>query len=76
MIAGGNDVDVEFEQLLGNLRCDAKAAGGVFTVGYGEFNTVLGLQLRQPLVHDGASGPAEDVTDEENAQAVSVLCCS
>jgi len=43
VVAGGDDVDAEFEQLFGNLRSDAEAAGGVLAVGDGEFNAVLPL---------------------------------
>ena len=56
VIAGGDDVDAEFEQLLGDLRSDAEAAGGVFAVGDGEIDAVLLLQFRQALVNDGAAG--------------------
>jgi hypothetical protein len=36
---------------------------------------MLFLEFRQSLVHDGATGTAEDVSDEENAQRAQVLYC-
>ena len=68
VVAGGDDIDAEFEQFFGDLRRDAEAAGGVLTVGDGEVNRVLLLQFGQPFMHDGAARTPEDVTDEENAQ--------
>jgi len=54
-------------KLLGDLRCNAEAPGGVFAVGDGQFDVVLFLQLGQSLVDDGSPGTAKNVTDEENA---------
>src|ERR1019366_3604161 len=73
VVAGGDDVNAEFEQLFGNLWSDAEATSRVLAVGNGEFNIVLPLQFRQTLVNDSAPGASENVTDEKYAQAVAVL---
>ena len=59
----------EFEQLFGNLRRDAKASGGVLAVGDGELNAVLFLQFGQAFVDNVAPRAAENVSNEEYAQA-------
>ena len=68
MVAGGDDVDAELEQFLGNLRRDAESAGGILTVGDGEIDGVLLLQLGKPFVNDIPARPAENVSDEEYSQ--------
>src|ERR1039458_1236800 len=73
VIAGGDDINAEFEQLLRNLWSDAEAPGGVLAVGDGEFDAVLPLQLWQTLVNDDAPRTPENVTDEKYAQAAAVL---
>ena len=68
VIAGSDDVDAELEQLLGDLRRNAEAAGGVFTVRDGEVDRVLLLELRQALMDDGAAGTAEYVSYKKYSQ--------
>ena len=43
VIAGGDDINAEFEQLFGNLRSNAEATCGVLAVSDGQFNAVLPL---------------------------------
>ncbi len=64
MIAGGHDVGAEFEELVDNLRGDAKAAGGVLDVHDGEVDVVGGTHVADVFAHDSASCAAEDVADE------------
>jgi hypothetical protein len=73
VIAGGDDVDAEFEKFLGDLRSDTEAAGGVLAVGDGEIDRVLLPQLGQALVHDGPAWPAKNVSDEEYSQVATFL---
>src|SRR5208283_5438479 len=35
VVAGGDDIDAELEQLFGNLRSDPEAAGGILTISDG-----------------------------------------
>src|SRR5208283_4130904 len=35
LVAGGDDIDAELEQLFGNLRSDPEAAGGILTISDG-----------------------------------------
>ena len=73
VIAGGDDINAEFEQLFGYLRCDAEAAGGVFAVGDGEVDAVLLLQFRQTLVNDGAPGRPKMSPTKSMRKLIAVL---
>src|ERR1035438_3688445 len=73
MVAGGDDVNAQLEEFFSDLRSDAKAPGRVLPVSDGEIHAVLFLQLGQAFMHDGAPRAAENVTNEENAQAMRSL---
>ena len=51
MIAAGEHVDAEAEQIVGQLRRDAEAAGGVFAIGDREMN-VFGFYDRLQMTGD------------------------
>jgi len=67
VIAGGDHVDADLEQLVGGLCGDPDAAGGVLAVGDYEVGRV---PLAQPGHRRGepvSTGAADDVRDEEDA---------
>ena len=72
MVAGGDDVSAEVEELFGERGRDAEAAGGVFAVDDEEVDGVGGDDVGEVLADDVAAGRAEDVADEENVHWVSL----
>src|SRR5207249_7313950 len=67
VIAGGEHIDSQLEQILRQRRGDAEAGGSVFSVGDDEVAAVLFDQLGEVLFDYGSAGAAEDIADEENA---------
>ena len=41
MIAGGDDIDAQFEQFFGERRSDAETGSGIFSVGDDQIDGVL-----------------------------------
>jgi hypothetical protein len=66
VVAGGDDVRAEVEELFGDAGRDAEAAGGVFAVHDEEVDGVGLDELGEVFADDVAAGRAEDVADEEN----------
>ena len=66
VVAGGQNIRAQIEEVLGKLRRQAKAAGGVFGIDDGELDVVRRAQMADVLAHDPAPRAAEDVADEEN----------
>jgi len=64
MVAGGEDVRAQLEKLVGNLRGQAEAAGGVLRVDDGELDAVGLADVADVLADDAAARAAEDVADE------------
>src|SRR5208337_2321516 len=72
MISGGEHVDAEIEKLLGDLRGEAEATGGILSVGNAEIDAVLPEQRRKLLAHNRPPWPSENISDKQNLQAGSL----
>ena len=68
VIAGGQHIGAQVEDLLGDLRRHAEAAGGVLNVHDRQLDLVRLAHVADVLAHDPASRAAEDVADEKNVQ--------
>jgi hypothetical protein len=68
VVAKRDDVDAGAEQLLGDLRGDAQAAGDVLGVDHDERRIVTLAQLGQQREQRPATQPADEVADEEDAR--------
>ncbi len=68
VIAGGDDIDDEFEELFRERRGDAKAGGRVFAVGDDEVDGVMLHQEGKLFLDDGAARPSKNVADKKYAQ--------
>src|SRR5206468_1117821 len=66
VIPGGEDVDAEGQQILGDGGCDAEAAGSVLAVRNGEVDAVGRDDILQVIGDDPAPRRAEDIADKEN----------
>ena len=66
VVAGGDDIRARIEQSLGDIRRNAKTAGGVFAVHDGEIDGKLLAQFRQMILYRLASGPADHVTKKQH----------
>jgi hypothetical protein len=66
VIAGGNDVGAEVEELFGDGGCEAEASGGVFAVDDEEVDVVGFKYVREMFADDVAAGGAKDIADEED----------
>ena len=66
VVAGGDDVGAEVEELFGDGGRDAEAAGGVFAVDDEEVDGVGFEDVGEVFADDVAAGGAEDVADEED----------
>jgi len=68
VVAEGDHVGTRGEELVGELRGDAGAVGGVLAVDDREIGFVALAQRRQVFLHGAAPGDAEDVREEEDLQ--------
>ncbi len=68
VVAGGEHVGAHVEDLLGELRGQAEASGGIFGVDDGEVDRVRLADVADVLADDFASRAAEDVADKEDVQ--------
>jgi hypothetical protein len=68
VVAEGDDVRAGGEQLVGELRRDAGAVGGILAVDDGEVGFVALAERRQVLLDRTPPGDAEDVREEEDVQ--------
>jgi hypothetical protein len=71
VVAGGQNIRSQIEELLGDLRRQAKAAGGVFRIDDGQLHLMRLAQMADVLTHDPASRAAEDVADEKDIHCAS-----
>src|SRR5439155_9484176 len=76
VVAGGQHVGPLLERLLGDLRRDAEAAGGVLDVDHAEVDGVGLAQPGQELGEGGASGLAEHVAHHEDVNRVAYFATS
>jgi len=66
VVAGGDDVRAEVEELVGDGRREAEAAGGVFAVDDEEIDGVGFKDVRKVFADDVAAGGAKDIADKED----------
>lgn len=66
VVAGGNDVGAEIEELFCNGWCDAEASGGVLSVDDEEVDGVGFKDVGKVFADDVAAGGAKDVADKKD----------
>ena len=66
VVAGGDDVRAEVEELFCDGGREAEAAGGVFAVDDEEIDGVGFKHVGQVFADDVAAGGAEDIADKED----------
>ncbi len=65
VIAAGEHVQAVAEQLIGELRRDAEAAGGVFGVGDGQIDFFGGDDVAQMAGNHAAPGGGENIANKK-----------
>jgi hypothetical protein len=68
MIACGEDIGAQIEYVVGDLRGDAEAAGGVLDIDDHEFDCVRLADVAYVRLNDPAPSTAENIADEEEIQ--------
>ena len=71
MVAGSEDVGALVEELLGDPRGHAKAAGRILRVDHHQVDLPLFDQGGEVFRYDTPSGVAKDITDKQNSQKCS-----
>jgi hypothetical protein len=66
VVAGGDDVGAEVEELVGEGGSEAEATGGVFAIDDKEVDGIGFKDVREMFADDVAAGGAEDIADEED----------
>src|SRR4051794_17926585 len=66
VVAAGDDVEPEREQVFRNGWCNPKTTGTVFTVGNGQINLPFGNDPAQVVNHHSPTGGSENVADKED----------
>lgn len=66
VVAGGDDVGTEIEELFGDGGRDAEASGGVFAVDDEEIDGVGFEDVREVFADDVAAGGAKDIADKKD----------
>ena len=69
VIAGGQHVEPEREEVLGDRRRNAEAAGRILGIGDRQVDVIRRDDVLQVIGDDAAAGRSEDVADEENVHA-------
>src|ERR1700728_346223 len=67
VVAGGDDINIQFEQFFRETGSDAETRRRVFTVGDDKIDGLVADNAGQLVLDDGASGTPEDVANEENS---------
>ena len=75
VVAGGDDVGAEVEELFCDGGCEAEAAGGVFAVDDEEINVVGFKHVGKVFADDVAAGGAKDIADKEDIHWKSLHGC-
>src|SRR5580704_1448217 len=73
VVAGGDHVDVQLEQLLRERGRDAETSRRVLPVGNDQVDGVIADNARQPVLDDSPSWPPENVANEENPHVTSTF---
>src|SRR3981081_332743 len=66
VIAGSDDVNIEFEQLFGQRRRNAETRGRILSIRNDDINRLVADNSRQPILDDQPSRPSKNVADKEN----------
>ncbi len=69
MIAGGDDIDAQREELVGHGAGQAEAARRILAIGDHQVEIERGLQRGQFGGHHVSSGPSDNVAKKENVHA-------
>jgi hypothetical protein len=72
VVAGGDDVGAEVEELFCDRRGEAEASGGVFAVDDEEIDVVGFKHVGQVFADDVAAGGAKDIADKEDIHSKSL----
>ena len=72
VIAGGDDVGAEVEELVGDGGGEAEASGGVFSVDDEEVDGVGFKDVGEMFADDVAAGRTEDIADEKDVHWTSL----
>ena len=66
MVTGRDNVRAEIEELIGERRCQAEAAGGVFSIDDKKIDRISFKDVREMLADNVATGGPEDIADKED----------
>jgi hypothetical protein len=66
VIAGGDDVRAQIEELVGDRRCNAETAGGILPIDDYEIDRLLVDDVSKMLPYDPAAGLAKYVSHKQN----------
>jgi len=66
VVAGGDDMSAEVEELVGEGGSEAEATGGVFAVDDKEIDGIGFKDVREMFADDVAAGGTKDIADEED----------
>jgi hypothetical protein len=66
VVPGGQNVRAQIEKLIGKLRRQAKAPGGIFGIDDDQFHFMRLTDMADVFTHNPASRAAEDVADKED----------
>src|SRR4051812_3504275 len=66
VIATGNYIESQREQVFGNRWCNTESTGTIFAVGYGQIDFPFGNDPAQVVDHHSPTGGSENVADEED----------
>lgn len=76
VVAGGDDVGAEVEELVGDGGCEAEAAGCVFAIDDEEIDGIGFEDVGEMFTDDVAAGGAEDIADKEDIHWKSLHGCN
>ena len=66
MVPGGEDIQAQAEQLLGDGRRHAEASRGILCVGDGDIDALRGFDIRQMIRNDAPADGRKYIANEKN----------
>ena len=69
MVAAGEHIDPEGQQLIRNLWRNAKSSRGILSVGNHQIDTLRLPNIRQMVGHNAAAGMSVNVPNKEDLHA-------
>ena len=63
VIPGGEHIDAESEEVIGDLRCQAETAGRILPVGHDQVEVQLAAQLRHEASDGFTPRAADDIAN-------------